>query len=267
MRSRRATVRLGVVVAVLGASTLGATYLATSKESPGDERVVAGGSEGEPDPPKEVIWQARYQAALSSRNTEQQRIDAAAKAFDADRNSSPSVGRDYLVSFAKAVPVLPLLQRIESSTEITLDELFTWQLAPGSAHPITGFYTAESLKWPTDGPTEVTEFLSRLLGVHLQKQDESLSTAEKNADTQGARDGARNQRGEVAALEAQMSNSGPLLYGISCRCTPRALDQLATDSRFALRAVEARDLFQAPIFISDPLRDKIIQTNGRFGRE
>ena len=269
MASRRSVTRLAVVVAVLGALTLGITYLATSEESPppGNELATPGGHVGEPIESKEAIWRARYQAAIASQQSEQRRIAAAATAFDADLQSSPSSARDYLISFANPVPTQALLQAVASNTEITLRDLFTWQAAPGTVHPITGLFTAESLNWPTSGPSAVTDTLSRLLGASLDKQDGRLAKAEKNGPTQESREGASNQRGEVAALRAALSNNGPLLYGLSCRCTPRALDQLTADSRFAERAVEGADLYESPIFISDPLRDKIIQTNGRYGRE
>jgi hypothetical protein len=265
--SSRLRGRVLMTVALLLGSALAFTAVVAATE---EEELAP------PAPERYAEAEGRYQAALADQAQETMRIEEATASYAAAHATASLEPRNYLVSFAQPVRALSILQGWEilhrsiccPPGSKQLGGVFSWALADDGIHPTVGHHLAEEIGWP-GAPGNVDATLQRLLLNYLVQRSESISQAiQEEGNDPDDQEALSAQASENAELQAAVSAEGVFLYGLTCTCSPISLDFLAAEvPGLVLRAVEVAELgYQFPIAPTDPLRQRVIETRGRYGR-
>lgn len=250
-----------VGAAVLLAGVL--TPLGTSPKSAAQQPLESPPPEAEDAAAEGEEFEGRYQAALESRDLEAARIQDAQDRFALESQASPDLERDYLISLKSAVSGSALLHAVSDleaeGEDFSLMAVFVWAARPGDLHPVTGVHKVAELSWEEGVDAAVGRIETRLLDFLTRRINgltETVLVAEHSAQLE-----------QFQELKSMVVDSGPLLYGFRCECSPRALQLLQERvGKVAYRAIELGTSMEAPIWIEDLLRDKVIESEGRFGR-
>lgn len=270
-RARRSTSSVTGRVLVLAILLTGSGLFAAVMASNGDSEVE---EPSVPIPERYADATSRLQAALDDQVQEAKRIEEAKVSYAAAHGTAPLEARNYMVSFAQPVRALSLLQAWQKDRVCCplgtqqLDAVFTWVLADDGIHPLIGEYLDEDIGL-AGPPEDADSRLQSLVLDYLERRSEAITDAMGQEENEGDDlEAFSAQALENAALQASVTESGVFLHGMRCQCSPAFLDALITDlPGVVFRAVEAVELGQQfPIAPTDPLRQKIIETGGRYGR-
>jgi hypothetical protein len=254
-------------VVLLGASVVGLAVVVAQTGDPEPEEPAI------PAPERYAEAEGRYQAALADQVQEATRIEEATASYAAAHGTAPGEDRNYMVSFAQPVRALSLLQAWQKDRVCCplgmqqLDAVFTWVLADDGIHPIIGEHLDEDIGL-AGPPEDADSRLQSLLLDYLERRSEAITDALGQENEGDDLEALSAQASENAALQASVTERGVFLHGMRCQCSPAFLDALTTDlPGVVFRAVEAVELgYQFPIAPTDPLRQRIIETGGRYGR-
>lgn len=208
---------------------------------------------------KERMAKSRYEAALSSKTQEEQRVSEANARYAEEQESTPLVPRQYTVSLASPIAAYSLFTGLEQNDELIPETVFTWLDPPGSPTPTTADISIEDLGWPGASAEEMSSLLKSLSLNYLRWKLEVIR------DAPGSNKKA--QEGEIRQLISMVEQEGVPVFGFGCSCSPRSLSELRESVEgIDYRAVELTVEIEGPIWPHDRLRELVIQTSGHYGR-
>ena len=188
-------------------------------------------------------------AAAADLKAENQRLDAAERAFASDLTESPGSIHDYLVSLAEPVQATAVLDR----EQLGVTAIYTWMHAPGSLYPKTGYWDLST--FPSGmTPAEVTAQIAADVQTYLGDRTKEIEALLASGDITAA--SAKAQLAEVMQLRARLSD-GVEIYGFRCTCSPQSLADLATVSLHAVEGVKDTGGAE-PVWPANPLRDQLL---------
>lgn len=207
----------------------------------------------------------RLAAARASKAAEDERVAKSRATWEDAAKNRPEERAPFLVSFSEAVAASDLLSAIRDVGPASTGPIY-FQLTPDSAdHPIVSYIdyalldarARETNRTPID---LVSQFFERYFTQRLARLDQQVSStgdATKAAMTA--------QRNEVAAARDLLRAGHIRAYGYRCICTPSEVTSVSSKAKANVRAAE-RSERGTPIPPKSPVRDKIIASEGRYGR-
>lgn len=203
----------------------------------------------------------RLEAALKDEQLEAERVDRGRSPGDLSTASDSTRRAPYLVSLSEPARADSVLQAGDSMDDLELDVLHLWfQNDPTDTNISTGMVSVDELP---DGAEAAVQHLQALyqekVTAHLRSLREAKS---RRADPAGI-------ESQIAAVEGILRDveAGNLrLFGFSCTCSPSGLDRLQKEGTARIRVAEEDGNTGVPVPPYDPIRRKVIQSEGRFGR-
>ena len=263
MASRiRYRIPLGIAL-LAGAGILGTSAVAARSSEGGEAPPVASPApvlSGDSDALR------RLAHALDDLKTEEARLEVAHSSFESDRSQGNSES-DYLVSLTAPVRLRSVMDALVEDAQVA--NVYVWLWDQKSLQPVVGTFSEGpgiDLGNPEEAIKAIEADYVRFLDAAITGFEADLAAEAWDDKTTML---AWQRQLEEARMMREMVISGDLMvYGFTCHC---AVDQLLSfeesqlaPSGSALRAVESADEYDLPIRPADPLRDAIIQSEGRL---